>query len=181
MKSALALALVSIGLLGMITTVYACPWSALGTGYAITSNYQGKEVPIGATVTVTAGTLDSRVTQVTFRWHRPDTSVAREVAVTVFTNGTTEQWNNGTTALIRYAIDSYTPDVLGDWGVQGYFQGLGGRTIDGFDMVIQIRATSFNVVPEVPFGTAVIVLSMFGALGVFAIKKKHMTAPSIPT
>jgi hypothetical protein len=164
--------LVFLGLFGIMSSAYA-PLSTLGTGYAITSNYHGKDVPLMATVIVTAGTLDSRVTQVTFRWHRPNDTVVREVTIPVFTNGTTGQWNNGTTALIKYAIDSFRPDLPGDWGVQAFFRDSGGKNRAGINDVIKIKATSFNVVPEVPFGTAVILLSMFGALGVFAIKKKQ--------
>lgn len=171
MKSVLAPLLVLVGLFCIINSVYA-PWSTLGTGYAITSNYHGMDVPLMATVTVTAGTLDPTVTQVTFRWHMPDETVAREVTVPVFTNGTTGQWNNGDTALIQYAIDSYKPDILGDWGVQAFFQDSTGNEKAGLDSVIKTKATSFNAVPEIPFGTAAIVLSMLGALGILAIKKK---------
>jgi hypothetical protein len=171
----LTLGLLSATLLFSVNSVYA-PWATLGTGYAITSDFHGVDVPIGTEVTVTAGTLDTRVTQVTFRWHRPDESVAREVTVPVFTNGDTGQWNNGTSALVRYAVDSYSPDVLGDWGVQAFFQGSGGSTKAGIEDVIKIRATSFNVIPEVPVGTIAILLSMFGAFGVFAVKKRKATS-----
>jgi len=51
-----------------ISAVYA-PWSTLGTGYAITSNYHGEDVIPSTPVTVTAGTLDQNIVQVTFRWH----------------------------------------------------------------------------------------------------------------
>ena len=173
LKSVLALLLVFVGLFGMMSSAYA-PWSTLGTGYAITSNYHGKDVPLMATVTVTAGTLDPSVTQVTFRWHRPDDTTVREVTVPVFTNGTTGQWNDGTTAPIHYAVDSFRPDLAGDWGVQALFQDSTGKNRAGVNNVIKIKATSFNVIPEVPFGTAAILLSMFGALGVFAIKKKRL-------
>jgi hypothetical protein len=98
------------------------------------------------------------------------------VTVPVFTNGDTGQWNNGTSALVRYAVDSYSPDVLGDWGVQAFFQGSGGSTKAGIEDVIKIRATSFNVIPEVPVGTIAILLSMFGAFGVFAVKKRKATS-----
>lgn len=172
MKSLLLLLLVLTGFFGIMNSVYA-PWSTLGTGYAITSNYHGKDVPLLAPVAVTAGTLDQLVTQVTFKWHRPDDTVVREITVLVFTNGTSGRWNNGTTALIMYAIDSFRPDVPGDWGVQAFFQDSGGKNRAGINNVIKIRATSFNVVPEVPFGTAVILLSMLGALGAFAIRKKQ--------
>lgn len=154
----------------MMNSVYAS-WSTLGTGYAITSNYHEKDVPLLATVTVTAGTLDPLVTQVTFRWHRSDDTLVREMTVPVFTNGTNGQWNNGATALVRYTIDSFRPDVPGDWGVQAFFRDSAGKNRADINNVIKIKATSFNVVPEVQFGTAAILLSMFGALGVFAIKR----------
>ena len=173
MKSVLALLLVFVALFGIMNSAYA-PWSTIGTGYAITSNYHGKDVPLMATVTVTAGTLDPSVTQVTFRWHMPDDTVVREVTVPVFTNGTIGEWNNGDTALIRYAMDSLKPEVPGDWGVQAFFQDSAGKQRAGLNNVIKIKATSFNVVPEIPFGTAAIVLSMFGALGILAMKKKKL-------
>ena len=173
LKSVLAFLLVFIGLFGMMNSAYA-PWSTLGTGYAITSNYHGKDVPLMATVNVTAGTLDPSVTQVTFKWHRTNDTLVREVTVPVFTNGTSGQWNNGDAALIRYAVDSFRPDLAGDWGVQAFFQDSAGKNRAGVNNVIKIKATSFNVIPEVPLGTAAILLSMFGALGVFAIKKKRL-------
>jgi len=165
----------SIGLLLMINAVYA-PWSTLGTGYAITSDHHGIDVLPGTPVMVTAGSLDSNVVQVTFRWHRPDESVAMEVTKPVYTNGTYGQWNNGSMALIRYANDTYTPDVLGDWGVQAFFQDSTGTGKAGLENVIKIRATSFNTIPEVPLGTVAILLTMFGALAVFGIRKK-ISAP----
>jgi hypothetical protein len=173
LKAVPVLLLIVAGSFGIISCAYA-PWSTLGTGYAITSSYHGIDVPLMATVTVTAGTLDPSVMQVTFRWHRPGDTVVREVVVPVFTNGTTGQWNDGTTAPIRYAIDSFRPDLTGDWGVQAFFQDSAGKSACALDSVIKIKATSFNVIPEVPLGTAAILLSMLGALGVFAIKKKRL-------
>jgi len=174
-KLALALMIVSMSLIASVTVVHA-PWSTLGTGYAITSNYHGVDVPLGTNVIVTAGTLDSNVVNVTFRWHLPNDTVSREVTVPIFTNGTTGEWNNGTTAEIRYAQDTHTPDVLGDWGVQAFFQDSTGKDRAGLEDVIKIKATSFNAVPEVPLGTIAVFLAMLGALGIFAIKKKPRLA-----
>lgn len=173
-KYAFLPAVVLLGLLGMVGMVYA-PWSTLGTGYAITSNVHGVDVLPGSQVRVTAGTLDPNVVQVVFRWHMPNETVAREVTVPVFTNGTMGQWNDGTSALVRFAIDNYTPGVVGDWGVQAFFQGSTGTAKAGLEDVVKIRATSFNVIPEVPLGTLVILLGMFGALGVFALRKKKLS------
>lgn len=161
-------------ILGLISTAgFAnAPWSTIGTGFAITSNVHGIDIPPATAVTVTAGTLDSRVTHVTFRWHMPNDTVARQVIVPVFTNGTTDQWNNGTVALVRFAIDTYSASVLGDWGVQAFFQDSVGTARAGLEDVIKIRATSFNVIPEVPFGTLMILIGMFGALGVLSVRRK---------
>lgn len=170
-KLMLVLMLTSISLFVSVAIVYA-PWSTLGTGYAITSNYHGIEVPPGTPITVTAGTLDSNVVKITFRWHMPNDTVRWEVTVPIFTNGTTGEWNDGTTALIRYAQDTQIPDVIGDWGVQAFFQDSTGKDRAGLKDVIKIKATSFNAVPEVPFGTIAIFIVMLGALSVFALKKK---------
>jgi len=66
--------------------------------------------------------------------------------------------------------------VLGDWGVQAFFQDSTGRTKAGLDNVIKTKATSFNAIPEVPLGTIAIFLAMVGALGILAIKKKPRLA-----
>lgn len=176
----LLLAMIFMGLLGMVNVAYA-PWSTLGTGYAITSNVHGVDVIPGTLVTVTAGSLDPNVVQVTFRWHMPNETVTREVTVPVFTNGTTGQWNDGSTALVRFAVDSFRATVLGDWGVQAFFQGSLGSERAELEHVVRIRATSLNVIPEVPFGTLTILVGMFGALGFFALKGKSTLLNKRPT
>ena len=165
-----ALMLLVVAFLPSVIAVSA-PWSTLGTGYAITSNYHGVPVPPMTPVTVTAGTLDTRVTQVTFRWHRPSGGSVNFTAA-VFTNGTTGQWNNGTTAEIRYAISTYTPDELGDWGVQAFFQDTEGRTRAEVENTLKIRATSFYVTPEIPSGTIGAIAMMTAALALVALNRK---------
>ena len=175
-KISLTVAMLVCILLISISVVNA-PWSTLGTGYAITSNYHGVDIPPGTPVTITAGTLDSNVVKITFRWHEPPDGngpVRWEVTVPIFTNGTTGQWNNGTTSEIRYAQATQTPDVLGDWGVQAFFRDSTGKDRVGLEDVIKIKATSFNAVPEVPFGTLAILVAMFGAIAIFAVRKKRV-------
>jgi hypothetical protein len=160
----------------LIPVVHA-PWSTLGTGYAITTNYHGIDVLPGTPITVTAGTLDADVVNVTFRWHRPPDGngpVAWEDVVSVWENGTTGQWNNGTWALIWYANKTRALDEYGDWGIQAFFQNSKGKDRAGLKDVISIKATSINVVPEVPYGTIAILIAMLGALTIFAIKKKRI-------
>jgi len=157
-----------------ISAVYA-PWSTLGTGYAITSNYHGEDVIPSTPVTVTAGTLDQNIVQVTFRWHEPPDGngpIAREEAKLVEPNGTMGEWNNGTTALILYANDTYAPDIVGDWGVQAFFQDSAGTEKAGLENVVMIRATSFNTIPEIPVGTISATVTMLIALVFFMGKKK---------
>jgi len=165
-----------LGLLILSSAVYA-PWTTLGTGYAITSNVHGIDILPGTPVTVTAGTLDSHVVQVTFRWHRPAGSILPpipDVIKPVYTNGTMGQWNNKTWALIRYANDTKIPDEIGDWGVQVFFQDSTGSDRAGLEDVIKIKATSFNVIPEIPLGTIAAAAAMFIALGLFIINKKRI-------
>jgi len=179
-RSALTFVIASVGLLLMINAVQA-PLSTLGTGYAVTSDFHGIDVIIGNPVNVTALTLDSTINRITFKWNAPNGTEG--VWIDTFTplliDGT-GTWNNGTTATIRYAYSIHNPDSIGDWGVKVLFQGTNGKTKENMDEVVQIRATSFNAVPEVPLGTIAILMAMLGALGVFAIKKRRITLPSKP-
>jgi len=170
----------SIGLLLMIKAADA-PLSTLGTGYAVTSDYHGIDLIVGTPVNVTALTLDSTITHVTFKWNAPNGTegVWIDTITPLLTDGT-GTWNNGTTATIRYAYSIHNPDSIGDWGVKVLFQGPNGKTKENLDEVVQIRATSFNAVPEVPLGTIAILIAMLGALGVFAIKKRRITTFTKP-
>ena len=83
------------------------------------------------------------------------------------------QWNNGTWKLIKYAHSTQIPDVLGDWGVQAFFQDSTGRERSGLDDVIKIRATSFNVVPEIPIvGTAGAIATMLFGFWLYTKRRK---------
>lgn len=177
---------ISIALLIIIYTLFLvsivhAPWSTLGTGYAITSNYHGIDVLLGTPVTVTAGTLNANVTQITFRWHMPNETTRWEVTVPVYVNGTTGQWNDGTTALIRYANNTQIPDLIGDWGVQAFFQDSSGRDRAELEDVISIRASSFNVIPEIPLGTIGAIVTMLIALAFFTIRKGKTAHPQLQT
>lgn len=168
---------VILGSLFLSSAVYA-PWTTLGTGYAIKTNYHGIDVPPYTPVTATAGTLDSGVVNVTFRWHMPNDTVRWEISVPVWKNGTKGQWNNGTETFIWYANDTQTPDVIGDWGVQAFFTGPDGKDRANLTDVIKIKAESFNTVPEMPFGTIAAVVAMLIAFGLFIVKKKRIPRDS---
>ncbi len=168
-------------------------WSALtSSGYGVTTNWHGEDVPIGEEVTAFAGTTDSEVTEVKFIWLDPVGNPVSELEETVpvgsgiltptVPSGVPQEiadwaWDNQG-IIVYYAISSpITPDVIGDWAVQANFldaegepvKMLRGRNSD----IVAIRATSMNVTSEVPFGTIVISISMLGALGAFTLKRKR--------
>jgi hypothetical protein len=143
-------------------------WDSINSGYAVTTNYQGKIVPPGTLVTATAGTTDHDVKNVTFLWKYPNETVAYEINVQVWSNGSTY---NGKT--IYYATSSYRPYVEGDWGVQALFIGEGGTKKANQTDVISIRSSSFNVIPDLPIvGTAGSVVTMLLGFSIFLRKRK---------
>ncbi len=134
----------------------ACAESGPKYNYDATNNYHGIDVPLGATVVVTATTDDPGVIEVLFIWRN-----AAKV----------QQWNETIPIVNGQAQSSGQPNSLGDWGVQTLFLGPDGKTREQVDFVVQIKATSFNVVPEVPIlGTAGIAGAM--ALG-WIVKTKR--------
>jgi hypothetical protein len=165
------IAVLLVGILLAVANVAYAQWDAINSGYAITTDYHGVEVPPGTLVTATAGTTDPDVQNVTFLWKYPnETVVYTEVNVPVQSNGS--MWDG---KLIYYANSSYIPDVLGDWGVQALFIGKEGKTKANHNDVIMIRATSFNVVPDFPLiGTAGALTSMLLSFGLFLHKKKRL-------
>jgi len=179
------LVLVGTALISLMSLALA-QWSALSSGYAVTTNWHGQEVPFGETVTVWAGTNDTNVEKVLFRWKRPDNSIFAEVTVSVFGPYLTPnvpggvpkeisdwaQENQGKN--IYYANDTQLPDTIGDWGIQAFFIGPDGTTKSHVQDTIAIRGTSFNVIPDLPIvGTAGALVSMLLGLGMFLKKKKQ--------
>jgi len=176
MKKSILVPVISIiALIITQTNVVQAQWSALNSGYAVTTNYHGVNVLPGTLVTATAGTTDDSVETVTFLWKYPNGTVAyTEADVPVEPNGTT--WENG--KLIYYARSSYVPVApLGDWGVQAIFKDSGHKQHGQHEDVVAIRATSFFVVPEVAFGTVTVLLGSLGAL-VLMHKRKSINKVS---
>jgi hypothetical protein len=188
--------LLTIGFSTVIVSLLLCSvvhasWSTLETGYAVTSNWTGMQTEDGTPVTMTAGTLDSTVTAVTFRWLSiPDGNgdYLLEETVPVYTNGTIGQWKDGTPAEIRYANSTYVVSQ-GFWIVQALFinsEGDSGMVLgnsEGENNIVTqkyfwINAmnsdsnTVFNT-PELPLGTIGASVAMAAALGLFMIKKKR--------
>ncbi|MEM3759517.1 MAG: hypothetical protein QXZ02_00215, partial [Candidatus Bathyarchaeia archaeon] len=80
----IVLAILLAGLSLAVVNIANAQWSALSSSYAITTNWHGKEVPLGESVTAWAGTTDPNVQEVLFRWKRPDETIFVEVNVPVF-------------------------------------------------------------------------------------------------
>lgn len=165
----------------MCSVVYAS-WSTLGTGYAVTSNIDGTPVA-GNPVTIIAGTLDSTVETVTFRWLAPPNGSGEcllDETVPVYTDGTIGQWNNGTQSEIRYAQSTFKV-YQGEWKVQVIFHSSEGEAIAEKSFRIDVEdsglvptdtGTIFHT-PELPIGTIGATVAMVAALGLFTIKKKR--------
>lgn len=162
--SVLALALAC----SLATSVYATNTTgSLSSGYAVTSNYHGKDVPPGANVVVTAMTTDWRVDKVTFIWKNAAGQTVFTETKPVFTNGT--KFNN---KLVRYAISTYSPNTMGDWGVQAKFLDAYSFCRCTCTVRLATRATSFNVIPEVPIiGTAGASIAMLAGF-TYKVKRK---------
>src|SRR5713101_7516416 len=94
----------------------SCSNDNVSSGYAATSSSHGVSVPTGTPVTVDACTTNSKITNVLFIWHRPDSSIAYTDHVTAHVTVT-----DGAGKSALQFSDTRTPIVLGDWGVQTVF------------------------------------------------------------
>ena len=169
----------------MCSIVYAS-WSTLGTGYAVTSNIEGTQLQSITPVTITAGTLDPTVTQVTFKWFGPpegNGDLEYEETVSIFTNGTIGYWDEGTPAEkpaeIRYAQSTYVP-FHGEWRVEVIFHAQGEKNVlsHPVDIILShpvdiTQNHSFFAIPEIPLGTIGATVAMAVSLGLFIIKKQR--------
>jgi hypothetical protein len=165
----MALILVVIGFAFLMGSVYA--GNSLGSGYAVTSDWHGNNVPLGATVTVTAMTTDDTVDRVTFLWKNPKDDLIWEVTDNT---RTADGEYDGKTV---YAFSSANvPTGQGDWGVQALFQGADGKTKQGIEEAVAIKATSFLVVPYMPvIGTLGATAAAFLGLGLFTARSARYT------
>lgn len=150
---------------------------SLASGYRVTTDHHGTDVLIGEAVTAWADTTYATVATVNFTWILEGT-VMRTVNVTSKT-----EWNasgvpgvDDDTRVYRFT-DSYVPDEIGDWAVKAIFYNSFGQTMASDNDSFPVRATSMNVIPEVPWGTIAIILTMFGALVFFAIRKEKIHFP----
>ena len=136
--------------------------------YNVTSEWHGINTPLGVDVHVVATTTDSTVYQVTFIWH-DGANIVQFGPEAVASSGTDADGN------FVFNAPVHAPDTIGDWGVQALFQGPDGKTKEGITYVVATRATSFNVVPELPLiGTAGASVAMVLGLALFKAKRKPL-------
>ena len=154
--------------------------NALNSGYAITRwPWDGGELYAGENATVRAATTEPphpEATHVVFRWNQPNDSHF-DIGPIPLTNDSGDTWDGKP---VWDAYDTQTLSMMGDWGVQALFCDEEGK-LQGPNPhpVVAIRAISWHVIPEVPFGIIATVLCMLGALGVFAIVKKENNYPKV--
>jgi hypothetical protein len=174
---ALAISALTIG------TAFA-GWAAIrNTGYAVTTNWHGIDVPGGQAVIATAGTTDQNVKKIEFIWKNANEFIIWDENITIAgplvtsaVPGNVPQevvdWANSKNGVkYWYAQSSHTPTEVGDWGVQVRFLGTV-RVRGNGEVDFVVRATSFNVVPETPWGPIAISATLLGALGLFVFRKK---------
>jgi len=156
-----------ISFLAIIPVVYAVGpiWgpNALNSGYGITTDYHGQEVPLGTPVTAYAATTEDvpgDVKCVVIIWLRPDGSQAWITdPLDLYDSG--ETWKDG--KKIYWETDTRTPDVIGDWGIKAIYYNKEKEQIDPtppFNDKVAIRATSFFHIPEVPLGPITVLITM---------------------
>jgi hypothetical protein len=165
-------------------------WSEINHGYAVTTNWHGKEVPIGQSVTAWAGTTNSSVYQVEFKWKNETGYVVHDAIVTEenMVSYTTpncptdapqeiKDWaTNNVGITIFYATNAQIPNSTGNWSVQVFFYAPGGHLIGQGTDIVAIRATSFNVIPDIPvLGSAGALTAMLLSLGLFLYRKRAST------
>lgn len=154
-------------------------FNALDSGYAITRwPWNGGDILPGDSVTVRAGTTEPphpEATYVVFRWNQPDGNHWDSPPQALTESADT--WDGKP---IWDAYDTQELYMIGDWGVQALFCNEEGK-LQGPNPypIVQIRAISYHIIPEVPFGTIATVLSMLGAFGVFAIVKRRRAISKI--
>lgn len=144
-------------------------WDSIQSGYAVTTNKFGEGILLCVDeVIAMAGTTDTSVTVVEFRWFPPG-----EEEVPAW-NETVSDWEWDSWKTIdfrRYNSSTYALDIEGDWGIQVFFKGPEGQLRHTTD-IIKIRATTGMVIPEVGLSTLAIMFSMLGALGAYKLRRK---------
>ena len=95
--------------------------------------------------------------------------------LSVFTNGTIGSYSDGTSAEIKYAKSTFSPNIHGEWNIKVIFHNAqGGNNVADFSLPLDIQQNMpVFVVPETPLGTIGIISAIALALGLFTLKTKR--------
>lgn len=158
---------------------------SLASGYRIVTDHHGIDVIMVETVTAWADTTNLATYKVTFAWKwngsetpKQTTDVTEYITWYTGVGGWPEEPGVPHGTEVRRFTDSYSPDEVGDWAVKATFLNGHGETLASEDDSFPVRATSFHSIPEVPIGTIVIILTMFGSLSLFVIRKRKTPLPT---
>lgn len=184
-KIGLVAVLAVLTLIATTTIVQADPWSAVDSGYAVSTNYHGQEIDITSPPTDLFAKVGIRTSvlakfgltldYVYVELRDPNGDVVDDDIVgdqpgelnlsPPYSPKGNEIWYGET--------DHLAPStwVIGDYSVKAYFYAPGGKEIANTDDLVAMRATTVMVVPEVPIGTLSILLTMLASLAIFARKK----------
>ena len=133
--------------------------------YDLTTNWDGMDVPLGATVVATAQTTNSGIDRVEFIWTDPDGQIVKTETVAVQIDGT----YMGHFLYVAESTQELTAN--GIWTIQANFLDGAGYLHVACYSEPETRLTTLFVVPEIPLiGTAGASLAMFAGL---AIKMKR--------
>jgi hypothetical protein len=186
----LAVAILLVGIFFLVGgNIAHAQWSALNSGYAVTTNWHGEVVPIGESITAWAGTNNTEVYKVEFKWKNETEHVVFDENVTNFVQYTTPSYPpdvpqeiinwatdpKNANVIIKYANNTQIPDALGNWSVQVFFYAPGGHLRGQGSDIFKIKATSFNTIPEIPLvGTAGAMVAMLLGFGFFGLRRKRV-------
>lgn len=157
MRKNILFAIVIVALIGSSMSVA----NAFHYTYELTSNYSENDVPLGATVTVTATTNDPNAYKLVFMWLNPADKV--EIIESEFLTWDGSTYIDDLKALT--ATSELTLDKIGDWDVYAVFLDKFGKRCFSVIIPVKIRHATFNVIPEIPIiGTAGAAIAMVAGL-----------------
>jgi len=159
---------------------WTLPPNNLSSGYRVTTENFPDPVMLGDPIIAWAGTTNGGIDEVKFRWNPPEGSGLDSFVIIGTYMGTVTLPDS---TIVYQWSSTYTPtdpEEMGDWGIQGVFYddqdpGNGIGPIPEQPFFTEIRARSFFAVPEVPIGTIIVIVAMFGALGLFALRRKQVS------
>ena len=159
--------LVPIVLIALLSSLVAVA-NASSYTYELTSNYPGPDIPLGATVTVTAKTNDPNAYKVLFTWLNPAEQPKLIETKTAISDGS-----------FSVATSTLTLNQIGDWDVYAVFFDKFGNRCFSIIIPVKIRHLSFNVIPEIPvIGTAGASIAMVLGLSFKMKRKSYKQTPS---